>query len=100
MPTYTFKDTQTEEVFDVMMSINDLPLYREANPTHERYFDGVPALISGSSSSMKTDAGFKEVLSRISDAHPESELAREHRRKSIKEVQTERAVKKWRSNTN
>lgn len=93
MPTYTFKDSETQEVFDVIMSMNDLDDYKKENPNHERYFDEVPALISGTGH--KVDGGFKEVLSKISEAHPDSPLAQENMRKSIKQVKTERVVKEW-----
>lgn len=97
MPTYTFRDTATEEVFDVFMSISDLPKYVEQHPMHERYYDTAPQIVSGVSVRDKRDSGFKEVLSRIAEAHPNSQLADQHTTKSIKQSQTERALKKWRS---
>lgn len=97
MPIYTYRNVETNEIFDVMMSISDLQEYSKQHPSHERYYDSVPAIVSGVSTSTKTDDGFKEVLSRIAEAHPESTLADQHGRKSIKQVQTERAIRKWRS---
>ena len=97
MPTYSFKDTTTEEVFDIMMSMHDLDKYKKIHPTHIRFFDGTPNIVSGVSVNGKLDSGFKDVLSKISEAHPGSPLANAHGRKSIKDVQTERAVRKWRS---
>lgn len=95
MPIYTFRDTNTDEVFDIMMSIKDLDEYKEQNPSHERVLSA-PAIVSGVSITGKLDDGFKDVLSKISSAHPESPLAQQHGRKSIKQVQTERALRKWR----
>lgn len=97
MPIYSFRDTASGEIFDIMMRISDLDEYKIQHPSHERYFDaeGIPALVSGVSVTGKLDDGFKDVLSRISDAHPDSELADTHRRKTIKQSQTERVVKKW-----
>ena len=46
--------------------------------------------------SMKTDGGWKDNLSRIADAHPTSELAQQHRKRSIKEVKTQQVVEKHR----
>lgn len=100
MPIYSFRDTQTDEVFDIMMSISDLDEYKKQHPHHERYIDGAPNIVSGVSVTGKLDDGFKDVLSKISDAHPDSPLASQHGRgKSIKQVQTERAVRKWRSSS-
>jgi len=97
MATYTFRDKNTNEVFDVIMSMNDYEDYKVSHPDHERYFDEAPQLISGHQ--VKTDAGFNEVLTKISEAHPTSPLADNHLRKSIKQVKTERAVKEWRKKT-
>lgn len=94
MPVYTFIDKQTNEIFDVSMRIKDLDDYKEENPNHERYFDEVPALVSGVN--QKVSSGFNDVLTRIAEAHPTSELADRHISKSIKQVRTERAVKEWR----
>lgn len=97
MPTYTFIDKITQEVFDVVMTMKDYDFYKEENPHHERYIDQAPQLISGTG--LKTDSGFKEVLSKISEAHPDSHLANEHSRKSIKQIKTERVVKEWKKKT-
>lgn len=99
MPIYSFKDTGTDEVFDIMMSIKDLDEYKTQHPTHESYIDTAPNIVSGVSVKDKVAGGFKEVLSKISEAHPDSPLADNHGRKSIKQVQTERAIRKWRSST-
>ena len=96
MPTYSFQDTTTNEVFDILMSMKDLDDYKQQHPTHQRYFDGTPSIVSGVSITNKIDNGFKDVLSKISEAHPGSPLANEHGKKSIKQAQTERAVRKWR----
>lgn len=95
MPIYTFRDKNTKEEFDVIMSYTELGAYAEANPEHERVYHA-PAIVSGVSLTGKLDSGFKDVLSRISDAHPESPLADRHRSRSTKEVQTKRAISKWR----
>lgn len=94
MPTYTFIDKNTNEIFDIIMSMRDLDEYKKENPNHERYFDEVPALVSGSGP--KGDSGFQDVLTKISEAHPDSALADRHLRKSIKQAKTERIVKEWR----
>jgi predicted nucleic acid-binding Zn ribbon protein len=96
MPIYCFRDTETDEVFDIMMRISELDNYKEANPNHVRVIEA-PNIVSGVSITGKMDSGFKDVLSKISEAHPGSPLADNHGKKSIKQVQTERAIRKWRS---
>lgn len=97
MPTYTFRDTDSGEIFDVQMSMSDFDKYKEQHPTHERHFDSCPAIVSGVSVRDKRDDGFKETMARIAEAHPGSELAQQYGTKTIKQSQTERAIKKWRS---
>ena len=43
---------------------------------------------------MKNDGGWKDNLSRIADGHPNSALAQQHKKRSIKEVKTQQVVEK------
>lgn len=101
MPLYSFRDGDTGEVYDIQLSIKELDLYKEQHPTHERYFDSssAPSIVSGVAVTNKSDGGFNEMLSKISEAHPVSELADRYGKKSIKQSQVDRAVRKWRSTT-
>ena len=45
----------------------------------------------------KTDSGFKEVLSKVSEAHPNSPLANRYGKRSVKDTQIERVRKKHRT---
>ena len=45
----------------------------------------------------KTDSGFKEVLSKVSEAHPNSPLASRYGKRSVKDTQIERVRKKHRT---
>ena len=45
----------------------------------------------------KTDNGWKEVMSKISEAHPKSELAKRYGKKSVKDTKIERVIKKHRA---
>lgn len=49
---------------------------------------------------IKTDNGFNEVLSKISEAHPKSSLAARHSRRTIKQVRTDNAINKHRKRQN
>ena len=76
MPTYLFKDTATDEVFEKVMKIAELDDYLAANPTHQRHYDGrAPAM--GDSVRLglrKVDNGFKEVLQKIHERAPGSQI--------------------------
>jgi hypothetical protein len=93
MPIYTFKDRDTDDIVEFTLRISDYDNFLASNPNLERYIDNVPGLVSGVGG-IKTDSGFKEVLSKISDAHPNSQLADRHKTKSIKESQTDRVFNK------
>ena len=47
-------------------------------------------------SGITNDGGWNEQMSRISDAHPTSEVANQYGDKSAKAVKTRQAVEKWR----
>ena len=47
MPTYTFKDKNTGEVFDKFMKISELDTFREAHPHLEKVVIHAPQLVSG-----------------------------------------------------
>jgi hypothetical protein len=98
MPTYKFLNTETNEEFEDFISIARKDELLKMNP-HIQQMVSAPAIISGSSSSNKVPDGFKEVLSKVAEAHPESPLAEKHGRKSIKEIRTKEIVekhyKKW-----
>lgn len=75
MPTYTFLNKNSGEVFDKLMSWNDRQVYLEQNPDLEVVM-GAPAM--GDSVRLgirKPDDGFREVLSKISAANYKSNLS-------------------------
>ncbi len=95
MPTYSFINTETGEEFDSFMRISEREEFLNTNP-HIQPVMTAPAIVSGVSSSTQNRVpdGFKEVLSKVAEAHRGSDFANKHLRKSIKEVKTEQVVKK------
>ena len=74
MPTYTFRNKDTDEIFDKIMSWNSRQEYLAENP-HLEAIMGAPAL--GDSVRLgvtRNDDGFREVLSKIHAANPRSNL--------------------------
>ena len=45
----------------------------------------------------KTDNGWKDVLSKVSEAHPASNLATQYGKKSVKDTQVDRVIKTHRA---
>ena len=63
MPTYSFRDNNTQETFDRMMSYDDKHKFLEENPHLDPIINSAPAL--GDSVRLglkKPDQGFRDVL--------------------------------------
>lgn len=101
MPTYKFLNTETGDIFEDFLTITRKNELMEKNPHIEQLVNGAPAIVSASGSNKVPD-GFKEVLSKVAEAHPESVVGERYRRKSIKEVRTKQIVdnhyNKWKNN--
>ena len=93
MPIYTFRNKTTGEEWDDLMSISEMEKF-----TKKRNIELVPtaAMLVGSVGQMdsKIDGGFKEVLGKISDAHPHSALADRYRKRDSKEAKNKAALDK------
>ena len=93
MPIYTFENTKTGKVFDDMMSIAEKESYLKKNK-HIKQMLTTINISSGvrGMGNMKNDGGWKDNLSRIAEAHPTSELAQQHRRRSTKAVKPAQVI--------
>ena len=95
MPTYNFIDTETNEEFEVVMKIAEREEFLKENPQVQPILTA-PALISGTSSYQKVPEGFKEVLSKVGEAHPDSKIGREYGNKTNAQVKARDIVEKYR----
>lgn len=66
MPTYTFRNTKTEEVFDLFMKMSEKDQYLTDNPDMVSVI-GAPLTVT--SLDMKPDNGFRDVLKEIRGHH-------------------------------
>ena len=98
MPIYIFKNTKTNEVEERFLSMSEREEYLKVNPDIQQV--PTPINIVGGVGGIKTDNGFNEVLSKISEAHPKSALAARHSRRTIKQVKTDNAINKHRKRQN
>jgi hypothetical protein len=97
MPTYEFLNTKTKKIEEHVMSISAYDHFKKQNPHLERYITDAPGFSytgTGDFKGKKTDNTWKEVLSKISEAHPASALAQEHGKKTIKQLKTQEIFKK------
>ena len=96
MPTYKFKDANTGEVFDEFMSISERETYlkKHSNITQ------VPVAVAFLGDHImgvgpKNDEGWKELMSQIASAHPNSHLADRYKTgESHKKLKTKEVVRK------
>jgi hypothetical protein len=95
MPTYNFIDTETQEEFEVVMKIAEREEFLKDNPQVQPIITA-PALISGVDTQQKVPDGFKEVLSKVGEAHPDSKLGREYGNKTNAQIKARDIVDKYR----
>ena len=97
MPTYRFYNRKTGLVYEEYMMISEMEkLVKKKHiellpPTQMNIVSSVGSVDS------HTDSGFKEVLSKVSEAHPNSPLASRYGKRTIKDTQIERVRKKHRT---
>ena len=99
MPTYTFFDEDTNETFDMFLSMNERERYLKGNPQIRQ----VPVAVAISGDHImgvgpKVDSGFNERMEQIANSHPGSPLANRYggKGKSHKEIKTRNVLKKHR----
>tara|TARA_B100001939_G_scaffold167224_1_gene144212 strand:+ start:681 stop:974 length:294 start_codon:yes stop_codon:yes gene_type:complete len=89
MPLYEFYNEEIDEQYELMMTYDNKVKYLKKNP-HIKEIIGAPKIVGGVGDRVKTDDGFKEVLSKIGENHKGSHL----HKKSVKEIKTKEIVKK------
>ena len=95
MPTYDFENSKTGKVWTDMITIAEKESYFKKNK-HIKQFLSKINISSGvvGMGAMKNDNGWKEMQSRIAEAHPASEFAQQHGTRTAKEIKTQAVVKK------
>ena len=94
MPIYSFRNIETDEIHDEIMTWNERVEYLEKNPHLVSILTGAPGLIKATGDRTKPPSGFKEVLSKIGEANPTSALAETWGHKDSKSVKVREAVNK------
>ena len=95
MPTYDFENTKTGKVWTDMMTIAEKESYLKKNKHIKQLLSKIN-ISSGvvGMGAMKNDNGWKEMQSRIAEAHPASNFAQQHGTRTAKEIKTQAVVKK------
>ena len=97
MPTYRFYNSKTKEEYTDLMSISEMEKFIKKK--HIKLLPPTQLNIVSSTGSIdsNTDNGWKEVLSKVSEAHPASNLASQYGKKSVKDTQVDRVIQKHRA---
>ena len=96
MPTYRFYNSKIKREYEELMSISEME--ELIKKKHIKLLPPTQLNIVSSVGTMdgKTDSGWKEVMSKISEAHPKSELAKRYKKRSVKETQIDNVIAKQR----
>jgi hypothetical protein len=96
MPTYTFYNKKTKKEYDDYMSISEKEEFLEKNKHITQVIKSINIVSGVQGVSYKNDQGWKDNLSRIAEAHPQSTLAQRYGKKTIKQSKTEQVLAKHR----
>ena len=93
MPIYVFYNPHTGVEWEELMSISKMERFLETHPWCELRIQA-PNIVGGHGDRVKIDGGMKDVLNKIGDAHPGSELDARHGSKDIKREKSVKTIKK------
>lgn len=94
MPIYTFENTESGEVFDMMMKISDKDKWLSKNKHMKQVITAPNLNFGGVGDRTKPPSGFKDVLSRVAEANPMSPMADDYGKKDAKSVAIRDSVKR------
>ena len=96
MPSYTFEHIKTGKTIEKTMSISDRDIFVENNPDYRQVFTTLNIVGGVAGITYKNDQGWKENMSRIAEAHPNSPHAERYGKKTIKQTKTKQVIDKHR----
>lgn len=95
MPTYDFLHNDTGEIIEIFFSSwQDKDAWLAENSEYTQTLTKAPGIVSGVSSQNKVPDGFKEVLSKVAEAHRYTDIGDKYGRAGIKEAKTKEVVRK------
>ena len=93
MPNYDFYNSKTDEIEDHFMSYKVLDEFKE-NKQQIKQKINTPMIVGGTGDRVKTDDGFKEVLSKVGEAYKGSPVDHRYNGVDAKTSATKRIVEK------
>lgn len=96
MPAYTFENIKTGEEYTIHMSMSEIDDYLKKNKNIRQVFTSLNIVGGVAGITYKNDQGWKENMSRIAEAHPNSPHAERYGKKTIKQTKTKQVIDKHR----
>jgi len=96
MPAYTFENIKTGEEYTIHMSMSEIDEYLKKNKNIRQVFTSLNIVGGVAGITYKNDQGWKENMSRIAEAHPNSPHAERYGKKTIKQTKTKQVIDKHR----
>ena len=95
MPTYDFKDKETGEIQEFFIKMSEKDQFLKDNPNLEQIISA-PNFITRRDGDVlkKAGSGWNEVLQKVGEAYPGSEVAKKNVRRTAKQVATDKIIKK------
>jgi hypothetical protein len=94
MPKYGWYDPETDKEFETDMKYEDMLQFKKDNPELEQRFNLNFVSSQYTTTGGKMDDGWKEMLGRIADENPGSDMAEHGTRRTAKQVKTADAIAK------
>jgi len=98
MPTYSFKNKDTEEVYDLFLkSYSAKEKYLKDNPNVESIITMAPQIgyDTVALGATKNDSGFNDMMKRIGDANPGSAVDKKFNSRDSKRVAIDKVANKY-----
>ena len=96
MPRYDFKNMKTGEVKEYSMSWKDLDQFKKDNPNLQQQILPSNFITRRDGDVLKkAGAGWNEVLQKVGENYPDSEVAKKNIRRTAKQVATDKIAKKY-----
>lgn len=96
MPAYTFENIKTGEEYTIHMPMSEIDDYLKKNKNVRQVFTSLNIVGGVAGITYKNDQGWKENMSRIAEAHPNSPHAERYGKKTIKQSKTKQVIDKHR----
>jgi hypothetical protein len=95
MPTYEYKDVNTGKISEIFLKLADKDQFQQDNPNLEQII-GAPSMITRRDGDVlkKAGAGWNEVLQKVGEHYPDSDVAKKNVRRTAKQVKTDEIIKK------